>query len=1062
MRLRLDRFRPAVHTTDCAADILNREDRVHPRCAAGASYQGRARAPRLGDARDSSRLVADRGIDMENAEEQLYDSFGNYIGPELGSEDSDDDGFEDGGVAPHRAPTPNRDNDESDMALTDADPSSAIVLADDKQLYSTAAQVFGLDTEALVEEEDTQRISEPLVAPMRTRVTVLQETEESTPRAKYDYEYFATAILPNPALCRNIALIGNIHHGKTTFCDMLLRSSHDMTWDEQANEPLRYMDARPDEQKLQISVKTNAATLLLPTLSGKSYGVTVLDTPGHPNFTDEAVAALNIVDGAVVFVDVAEGVGLATELLLRKAVLMRLDIVLVLSKLDRLVLELRIPPADAYHKIRHIIETVNDLVVPLGARLLSPARGNVAFCAAAEQVCFTLHQFAGVYLEKHGGPLSAAELAKRFWGDSYYEKETRTFAKKRPSSLAKRTFVEFVLEPLYKLHTTVLSDDVDVLTEKLARNNIHLSQRAAKLDVRALLRSVLGSSFGLGSTVGFVEMLTKFVLAPDAAAKRKVTAMGLSPRDDILPLERDWVSYASLCDAGRESPLIGYVGKLAQRDKKGGRDGVEFQSLFRILSGRLRNGDEVRVLGDDYHVDRNDEEQAGAVVGGISLACGRFAVDVSLAVAGQIVLVHGIDETIFKSATVVAADHVVCNRAGIFRPLPDFLSPGVVKIAVEPIRPSELPKMIAGLRMCLKSYPGLSSKVEESGEHTLLGPGELYMDCVMRDLRETFAEIEIKVSDPVVPFAETVVDTSALQCSADTPNKQNKLTMIAEPLEDEVSKALREGRFARTIGELTMDETSACLRGLGWDSLAAKSLWAFGPHPTRGPNALLNDVLDPEAKRNASSVQDSVVQGFNWAMREGPLADEPVRGVKFRLLDATVSESPIGRSPAQLIPAARRAAYSSMLTASPRLLEPVYLVEVTCPQEALTAVYTIVQRRRGTPLSDGPVAGTQLFSFRGLVPVLDSFGLEADIRGLTIGAAYIVQVFDHWAVVPGDPLDRTVELRPLEPAGRRELARECMVKTRRRKGMPDEVSVVQYFDDPLVAETLRSELGQLL
>lgn len=995
---------------------------------------------------------------MEDGVEQLYDSFGNYIGPELDSDDSDADGIPDASELRGQGTFPGQGENGADVSMEDADPSSAIVLADDKQIYPKASEVFGPGTEALVEEEDTQRLSEPLVAPKRNRVTVLQESDDSRPRPNYDYEYFASAILSNSSLCRNVAIIGNLHHGKTTFCDMLFRCSHEMPWDERTDEPLRYMDSRLDEQKLQMSVKTNVATLLLPSLSGKSYGITVLDTPGHPNFVDEAVAALNLADGAVVFVDVAEGVGLGTELLLRKAVLMRLDIVLVVSKLDRLILELRMPPADAYHKIRHTIDSINDIIVPLGARVLSPARGNVAFSAAEEQVCFTLPQFAGTYIDTHGGHLGASELAKRLWGDAYFQEDTRTFVKKRPSSLAKRTFVEFVLEPLYKLHTSVVSDEVDVLTEKLARNNINLSERASKADVRGLLRTVLGSSFGLGSTEGFVDMLTTFVDPPHMAATRQVTAMGVAPREQLLPCDRDWISFASLCLGDRESPMIGYVGKLVQKDTDND-DGNEvgFRSVFRILSGQLRIGDRVRVLGDDYHVEQNDEEQASAIVDAIALSCGRFGVDVKQAIAGQIVLVDGIDETIFKSATVVAADNQICNDAGILRPLPDFLTPGVVKIAVEPIRPSELPKMIAGLRMCLKSYPGLSSKVEESGEHILLGAGELYMDCVMRDLRETFAEIEIKVSDPVVPFAETVTDMSALQCNADTPNKQNKLTMMAEPLEEDVAKALRDGRFARKIGDMNADEAAAGLRSLGWDSLSAKSLWGFGPHVTRGPNALLNDIVEPEAKKKASSIRNAVVQGFNWAMREGPLTDEPVRGAKFRLLDATVSESPIGRSPAQIIPAARRAAYSSILTASPRLLEPVYLIEVTCPQPNLAAVYTVVQRRRGTPLSDGPVPGTSLFCFRGLVPVLDSFGLEADIRGLTLGAAYVVQVFDHWAVVPGDPLDRSVELRPLEPAGRRELARECMVKTRRRKGMPDDVSVVQYFDDPSIVEALRSD-----
>ena len=80
--------------------------------------------------------------------------------------------------------------------------------------------------------------------------------------------------------------------------------------------------------------------------------------------------------------------------------------------------------------------------------------------------------------------------------------------------------------------------------------------------------------------------------------------------------------------------------------------------------------------------------------------------------------------------------------------------------------------MLSGLRSINKSYPLVATKVEESGEHVIVGTGELYLDCVMHDLRRLFSEIEIKVSDPVTRFCETVLETSALKCYADTPNKK--------------------------------------------------------------------------------------------------------------------------------------------------------------------------------------------------------------------------------------------------------------------------------------------------
>ena len=70
------------------------------------------------------------------------------------------------------------------------------------------------------------------------------------------------------------------------------------------------------------------------------------------------------------------------------------------------------------------------------------------------------------------------------------------------------------------------------------------------------------------------------------------------------------------------------------------------------------------------------------------------------------------------------------------------------------------------------------------------------------------------------------------------------------------------------------------------------------------------------------------------------------------------------------------------------------------------------------------------------LPVIESFGFETDLRYHTQGQAFCLSVFDHWSIVPGDPLDKSVVLRPLEPAPVQHLAREFMVKTRRRKVSP--------------------------
>lgn len=153
----------------------------------------------------------------------------------------------------------------------------------------------------------------------------------------------------------------------------------------------------------------------------------------------------------------------------------------------------------------------------------------------------------------------------------------------------------------------------------------------------------------------------------------------------------------------------------------------------------------------------------------------RYDIEVEGMPAGNFVTLSGVDYSISKSATITSTD--LAEQAYIFKPIKQ-LTQSVLKIAVEPINPSELPKMLEGLRKINKTYPLVETRVEESGEHVLLGTGELYLDCVLHDLRKMFAEIEIKVSDPVVKFCETVVETSALKCYAETPNKKFVILLV--------------------------------------------------------------------------------------------------------------------------------------------------------------------------------------------------------------------------------------------------------------------------------------------
>ncbi|KAK4629331.1 U5 small nuclear ribonucleoprotein component [Fulvia fulva] len=986
--------------------------------------------------------------------DDLYDEFGNFIGePEEHSQEEEttttaydgaqylhDDESQAGAAAPTGQEMMDRD---------DEGPSNAVVLHEDKQYYPSAPQIYGPGVETLVQEEDTQALQQPIIAPVEHKNFTVEE--DDLPPVSFDRGFMAD-LMSFPGQIRNIAFCGHLHHGKTSFMDALVNQTHDTStfWQGKTgkarDELMRYTDTHILERERGLSVKASPMSLMLQGTRGRSHLVNIIDTPGHVNFADELAASLRLADGVVLVVDVVEGVQVQTELAIKHAVLDGLPLVLLINKMDRLMLELKLPPTDAYFKLKHVVEDVNthieNTIPGQGEKFrVSPEKGNVAFACSSMEWSFTLPSFARIYAESYPSPeFDVTEFSKRLWGDIYFNPGSSKFTRKAVEERAKRSFVHFVLEPIYKLYSSTLSESPEDLGKTLHGLGISLKPSQLKANAKDLLKLVCQQFFG--PAAGFVDMVVQHIPSPVAGAKQKLGNYYTGPLDSKTAM--------SMLDCDPDGPLVIHVSKLlTTQDAKG------FHSFGRVMSGTAKPGQQVRVLGESYSID-DDEDMVNATIESVAIAESRYNVPVSGMPAGNFVLLSGVDNSIVKTATIVSPNLPDDEAAYIFRPIVHFFE-SVFKVAVEPINPSELPKMLDGLRKINKSYPLITTKVEESGEHVVLGTGELYMDCVLHDLRRLYAQMEIKVSDPVTRFCETCVDQSAMKCYALTPNKKNKLTFVAEPLDDGIAQDIESGKVSikdpvRKVGKFFEDN-------YGYDILASRNIWAFGPDDS-SPNILQNDTLPSDVDQKLlRSVKDTIRQGFAWGTREGPLCEEPIRNVKFKITDVELASEAIFRGGGQIIPTARRACYSSFLMAGPRLMEPMYSCNMLGPATAVSSLYTVLARRRGHVLSDAPVPGTPLYSVKGLIPVIDSFGFETDLRIHTQGQATVSLVFDRWNIVPGDPLDKSIKLRPLEPASAQATARDFVLKTRRRKGLSEDVTVSKYVEPEIMRQL--KETGML-
>jgi len=448
-------------------------------------------------------------------------------------------------------------------------------------------------------------------------------------------------LLQHPELVRNVAFLGHLHHGKTTFMDLLVQQTHEKNWGLRKEQ--KYTDTRPDEQARGVSIKGNPMTLVLPNTHGKSFLLNLMDAPGHVNFSDEATAAIRLADGAVIFIDACEGVMMNTERMIKHALNERLPICIVLNKLDRLILELKLPPTEAYYKIRNTIDEVNELLASYSQEInggtfrVSPELGNVAFASPLHGWSFTLHSFAKLYADTHNSPFPPSSFAQRLWGDVYFNAETRGFVKAPPQDKALRTFVQFILEPLYKLYSQVVGEDPEDLQVTLQELGIRLSAKQLALDSPALLKLVLSKFFGNSS--GFVDMIVSNIPSPLQGARTKVEQIYTGPLNTPL------AEAMFRCDS--KGPLMIHITKLYPKP-----DYTSFDAFGRVMSGTARVGQRVKVLGENYTLE-DEEDMTACEISAAWIYESRYRIDIETAPAGSWVLLEGIESSISKTATVI-------------------------------------------------------------------------------------------------------------------------------------------------------------------------------------------------------------------------------------------------------------------------------------------------------------------------------------------------------------------------------------------------------------------------
>jgi len=307
----------------------------------------------------------------------------------------------------------------------------------------------------------------------------------------------------------------------------------------------------------------------------------------------------------------------------------------------------------------------------------------------------------------------------------------------------------------------------------------------------------------------------------------------------------------------------------------------------------------------------------------------------------------------------------------------------------------------------------------------------LHVEICLNDLTKDFANCEIKVSEPVVTYKETVTGSSNQVCMSKSANKHNRLYVTAEPLAEGIPELIEKGDMGPKDDPKI--RAKRLIDDFGWNKDETQKIWGFGPD-NNGPNMLVDMT---KGVQFMNEIKDSMESAFQWSTKEGPMTEENMRQVRCNIVDVVLHADAIHRGGGQLIPTARRVYYAAELTAQPALQEPIFLAEITAPLDAMGGVYQCLNQRRGIVNEEEQVQGTPLNQVKCFLPVAESFGFTAHLRSLTAGQAFPQCVFHHWANVNGDVYEPTSK------------AATIVADIRKRKGLKEGIPALDNYLDKL-------------
>ena len=663
------------------------------------------------------------------------------------------------------------------------------------------------------------------------------EIQKTQTEKEYSHHDLIQIMQKNTSNIRNICVLAHVDHGKTSLVDSLISYNNIISPKMAGN--VRYMDSREDEQERHITMKASSITVIYRSEKlNSNYLLNIIDVPGHVDFSYEIFSSLKMVDGAIIMIDVIEGICSQTESAIRQAWDEKIKYILVLNKIDKLFNVVEMTPEEAYEHLKNLLEKVNAMMSSLILRdaeinnllnlerkesnvsnsdkekekekqkegkeenieekeknfYFSPNKGNVIFTSATDNWAFTIDTFVDIFAKKYGTKREI--MQKVLWGDYYLDKKTKKFCDKPPTEDSNPIFVDFIMKNIYKVYQVVTVDQDFPKIQKMVKSlNLNVSEKDLNENIltrnpNLVLRAIMREWLPIPQTV--YDVVIKELPDPITGIQNKIDL--LFPH--IKHSKNDFVSKVKKCIKekkinGEGVPTLAYISKMVAIPKKNiqginfeeinnNKEETKFMAFARLYTGEIKQGDEYYVIGPKHDPKNNKFDIKKYKFSNIYYFMGQFLNEIRQVPVGNIFSISDLEKDVFKTSTI--SDNFNCPSIIPFNI--DQNSNIKVSITAENIK--DMPILLEGLEKLNRSDPAVNYYTQSNGEHILVTSGEVHLERCIRDLEDSLAKVKFKISAPIVNFKEGLNNLN-YTFKKKTLNKKKellKLEMAQEKMEE--------------------------------------------------------------------------------------------------------------------------------------------------------------------------------------------------------------------------------------------------------------------------------------